>query len=121
MGRELVGGRLKAAAVSVNITPPVGCALAGYGAREKCSSAVEDELLAKVLFVDDGTTRAAVYRSKIPVIEQFVREAAARAGQARQPGRAAPRMGGPEPVGNCYPTYTVLDSLVPRTPEARER
>lgn len=51
---------LSAAAASVNITPAVGCLMAGYGARDKCSGAVEDELWAKVLVLDDSETRAAI-------------------------------------------------------------
>ena len=51
---------LRGGAARVCITPPVGCALAGYGAREKHSCAVEDDLYARVLVLDDGATRSAI-------------------------------------------------------------
>ena len=60
LGPNGVEGHLRAAAAYVNITPAVGCALAGYGAREKYSGAVDDELFARVLVLDDGTNRSAV-------------------------------------------------------------
>jgi len=60
MGPNVVEGQLKAAAACVNITPAVGCALAGYGAREKCSGSVDDELFARVLVLEKGADRSAI-------------------------------------------------------------
>jgi neutral ceramidase len=43
---------LKAAAVEVDITPPVGVKMAGYGARLKASQGVHDPLKAQVFLLD---------------------------------------------------------------------
>jgi hypothetical protein len=43
-----------------NITPPVGHRMSGYGNRTHGSDGVHDELRTKVLYVDDGTTRAVI-------------------------------------------------------------
>ncbi|OGG49739.1 MAG: hypothetical protein A3F84_22835 [Candidatus Handelsmanbacteria bacterium RIFCSPLOWO2_12_FULL_64_10] len=43
-----------------NITPPVGHKMSGYGNRTHGSDGVHDELRTKVLYVDDGTTRAVI-------------------------------------------------------------
>ena len=43
-----------------NITPPVGAWMAGYGARDHGAEGVCDELHARVLVLDDGSTRAAI-------------------------------------------------------------
>ena len=50
----------KAGAARANITPPVGHKMAGYGNRTHGADGVHDELRAKVLFVDDGTTQAVI-------------------------------------------------------------
>lgn len=52
---------LKAAAVDVCITPPIGVELAGYGPnRERYSTDIHDHLSAQALILDDGTTRVAI-------------------------------------------------------------
>ena len=51
---------LKAGAVRVDITPPVGVWLSGYAARDKPSDAVEDRLYAKALVLDDERTKIAI-------------------------------------------------------------
>lgn len=47
-------------AARANITPPVGHRMSGYGGRTHGSDGVHDELRTKVLYVDDGTTRAII-------------------------------------------------------------
>ena len=44
---------LRGGAAKVNITPPVGIWLSGYGSRDKPSDAIEDELYAKAIVLDD--------------------------------------------------------------------
>ncbi len=51
---------LKAGAVRVDITPPVGVWLSGYGHRKKPSDAVEDRLYAKALVLNDERTKIAI-------------------------------------------------------------
>ena len=51
---------LNAGAVRVDITPPVGVWLSGYGHRDKPSNAVEDRLCAKALVLNDGRTKIAI-------------------------------------------------------------
>jgi neutral ceramidase len=53
-------GTLLAAAASVDITPPVGYYLGGYGARSEPSNALHDKLYGRVLVLANGDTRAAV-------------------------------------------------------------
>lgn len=61
--RTVEGGRhsnLRAAAAKIDITPPVGTPLAGYGDRDQGSTGVRDSLRAGILVLDDGRTRAAL-------------------------------------------------------------
>jgi hypothetical protein len=51
---------IRAGAAEVNITPPVGFPLAGYGNREKASDGVHDELYAKALVLEDGKRMTAL-------------------------------------------------------------
>lgn len=53
---------LRAAAGSVEITPPIGTPLAGYGDRTGGSTGIKDPLRAGVLVLDDGSTRVAIVR-----------------------------------------------------------
>ena len=50
----------RAAASNVNITPPIGVWLSGFGGRGKGADAVADDLFAKALVLSDGETEAAV-------------------------------------------------------------
>lgn len=50
----------QAGVATVDITPPVGYLLAGYANRKAPSTGVHTPLNAKVLLLDDGSTRAAV-------------------------------------------------------------
>ena len=51
------------------ITPPVGTSLAGYF-HDRVSTAVHDDLLAKALVLDDGTTRVAITVSDVLRIQR---------------------------------------------------
>jgi len=51
---------IKAGVSVVNITPPIGFPMAGYGGREKGCETVDDELFAKALVLDDGETKLAL-------------------------------------------------------------
>jgi neutral ceramidase len=50
----------KVGTASVNITPPLGCQMAGYSGRDRGSETIADELYAKALVFDDGETQAAI-------------------------------------------------------------
>ena len=51
---------LKGACAQVNITPPAGVWLSGYGSRDRPSDDISDDLYAKVLVLNDGQTSIAV-------------------------------------------------------------
>src|SRR5581483_7438619 len=51
---------LLAATGDATITPPVGTWLAGYGGSTSGSTGVHDDLHARALVIDDGTSQAAV-------------------------------------------------------------
>ena len=56
-------------AVEVDITPPVGVALAGYGARTKNSIGVHDPLKAQALFIQSGADKLLIFTCDIIGIE----------------------------------------------------
>jgi neutral ceramidase len=51
---------LRGGCAKVNITPPVGVWLSGYGSRDKPSDSIVDELYAKSLVLDDGNNAIAI-------------------------------------------------------------
>ncbi|MBE0534856.1 MAG: neutral/alkaline non-lysosomal ceramidase N-terminal domain-containing protein [Phycisphaerae bacterium] len=51
---------LRAGAARVDITPPVGVWLSGYGARKQPSTKIADPLYAKALVLDDGASQIAI-------------------------------------------------------------
>ncbi|NOZ22857.1 MAG: hypothetical protein GXP25_17405 [Planctomycetes bacterium] len=51
---------LKAGVSQVNITPPVGCDLTGFGGREFPALGVNDDLFARALVLDDGEMKIAI-------------------------------------------------------------
>ena len=53
-------GELFASAVQIDITPPVGTPLEGYGAREGVSQGVHDPLFAQILLLKSGGTQVAL-------------------------------------------------------------
>ncbi len=76
---------LKAGAAAIDITPPVGVALDGYGGRTDVSLGVHDPLYARCLFLDDGVNRLALVVCDLIGIGNFL---AARAREliAERPG-----------------------------------
>ena len=60
----LLSGRVQAAvrggSARISITPPVGVWLSGYGARDKPSDDIQDDLYARALVLDDGTETVAL-------------------------------------------------------------
>jgi len=60
-GRPAGAGELRAGVARVDITPPVGTPLGGYGDRTGAGSkGIHDPIMAKALVLDDGATRLAV-------------------------------------------------------------
>jgi len=53
-------GALKGGCAKVNITPPVGVWLSGYGGRDKPSNGIVDELYTRALVLDNGNNRIAI-------------------------------------------------------------
>ena len=52
--------RLRAGTAKVNITPPIHCPLAGFGARTHGAVGVRDELWARALYLDNGERELAL-------------------------------------------------------------
>lgn len=61
---------LRAGASRVNVTPFLGGPMAGYGARDRGSESIHDELHAKALVLDDGSTRVALITTDLIGIER---------------------------------------------------
>ena len=53
-------GALKGGTAKVDITPPIGAWLSGYGSRKKPSEGILDPLYAKALVLDDGQEKIAL-------------------------------------------------------------
>ena len=53
-------GALKGGTSKVDITPPIGTWLSGYGSRNKPSEGILDPLYAKALVLDDGQSKIAI-------------------------------------------------------------
>jgi neutral ceramidase len=53
-------GQLKGGTAKVDITPPIGVWLSGYGSRNKPSEGILDPLYAKSLVLDDGQSKIAI-------------------------------------------------------------
>jgi neutral ceramidase len=53
-------GELKGGTSKVDITPPIGAWLSGYGSRNKPSEGILDPLYAKALVLDDGQEKIAI-------------------------------------------------------------
>ncbi len=51
---------MRIGAATIDITPPVGTPLDGYGGRTDVSLGVHDPLFARVLYLDDGVTQVAL-------------------------------------------------------------
>jgi hypothetical protein len=76
---------MRIGAATIDITPPVGTALDGYGGRTDVSLGVHDPLYARALYLDDGTTQLALVVCDLIGIGSFL---AARAREliAERPG-----------------------------------
>ncbi|UCD48773.1 MAG: neutral/alkaline non-lysosomal ceramidase N-terminal domain-containing protein [Phycisphaerales bacterium] len=55
-----VRGTIQAGCAKIDITPPVGVWLSGYGARDKPSDDIQDDLYARALVVSDGNDAIAL-------------------------------------------------------------
>ena len=66
---------LKAASASANITPPLGTRIPG-GFRPRYAENVDDELFAKAVVIDNGTTRIALVTCDLIAIPEKVADAA---------------------------------------------
>ena len=66
---------LKAASASANITPPLGTRIPG-GFRPRYAENVDDELFAKAVVIDNGTTRIAIVTCDLIAIPEKVADAA---------------------------------------------
>ena len=70
-----MGTTLKAASASANITPPLGTRIPG-GFRPRYAENVDDELFAKALVMDNGTTRIAIVTCDLIAIPEKVADVA---------------------------------------------
>lgn len=53
-------GKLKAGAAKINISPYVGINMSGFGSRTRSSEGIHDDLYAKAVVLDDGTTKIGI-------------------------------------------------------------
>lgn len=67
---------LRIGASAIDITPPVGTALDGYGGRVDVSLGIHDPLFARCLFLDDGSTQLALVVCDLIGIGSFLAERA---------------------------------------------
>ncbi|MEA3476667.1 MAG: neutral/alkaline non-lysosomal ceramidase N-terminal domain-containing protein [Bacteroidota bacterium] len=63
---------LRAGVAKVDITPPIGIPLGGYGIRQGPATGIHDPLYAVVMVFDDGETRAAIVSLDILQVYQQV-------------------------------------------------
>ena len=68
-------GTLKAGSASANITPPLGTRIPG-GFRPRYAENVDDELFAKAVVIDNGTTRIAIVTCDLIAIPEKIADAA---------------------------------------------
>ena len=62
-------GDLKVDAAKIDITPPLGCDMAGYSGRDRGSETISDALYAKAIVFDDGDTQAAIITNDLIGLE----------------------------------------------------
>ncbi len=67
---------MRVGAAAIDITPPVGTALDGYGGRTDVSLGVHDPLFARALYLDDGATGLALVVCDLIGIGSFLAERA---------------------------------------------
>ena len=69
---QVEAGRLTAGVAAVDITPPVGTPLGGYGARHgRPSTGVHDRLYAKALVLDNRSERIAIVTCDLIGVSRF--------------------------------------------------
>lgn len=66
---QKIENSLQVGAVEVDITPPVGVALAGYGARTKNSTGIHDPLKVQALFIQSGANKLLLFTCDLIGIE----------------------------------------------------
>ena len=76
---------LRAGAAEVNVTPPVGCHLTGFGGRWHGSTGIHDDLYVQALVLDDGNRKAAIVTSdnlglSLDTVAEIRRQVATRLG-----------------------------------------
>ena len=75
MKEEKDMSNLKAGVSEVNITPFLGCPMAGYSGRERGSETIGDELCCKALVLYDGETKLAIVTNDLIGVDNvFVRQ-----------------------------------------------
>ena len=52
--------QLKVGTAQIDITPPMGCRMAGYGSRTEGAQGIHDNLYARAMVLDDGATKVAI-------------------------------------------------------------
>ncbi len=62
-------GNLKVGAAKIDITPPLGCNMAGYSGRDRGSETIADALYAKALVFDDGDTQVVIITTDLIGVE----------------------------------------------------
>ncbi len=67
---------MRIGAAAIDITPPVGTALDGYGGRTDVSLGVHDPLYARALYLDDGATQLALVVCDLIGIGSFLAQRA---------------------------------------------
>ncbi|MGE0601210.1 MAG: neutral/alkaline non-lysosomal ceramidase N-terminal domain-containing protein [Dehalococcoidia bacterium] len=67
---------MRIGAAAIDITPPVGTALDGYGGRTDVSLGVHDPLFARALYLDDGATQLALVVCDLIGIGSFLAQRA---------------------------------------------
>jgi len=86
LARPACAGELRAGVARVEITPPIGTPLGGFGSRfGKGSTAVHDPITAKALVLDDGGTRLAILTTDlVGTNPEMVRRVAEKSGFPRE-------------------------------------
>lgn len=62
-------GNLSVGAAKIDITPPLGCDMAGYAGRDRGSETINDPLYAKALVFDNGDIQAAIITTDLIGVE----------------------------------------------------
>lgn len=63
--------QLKIGATQVDITPPIGCLMAGYGGRHEGAQGIHDNLYARTMVLDDGTTKVGIVACDLVGLDKY--------------------------------------------------